>query len=367
MQDARKAQAPIKGRGAASNVTGRFEKTVRRGEDDGWGSVYDTAVDGGDALPPHPATRVTEERARSIISRNDSPDVGFSQSINPYRGCEHGCVYCFARPSHAYLDLSPGLDFETRLYAKTNAVERLRHELAKPGYVPSQIALGINTDAYQPIERRYGITREVLEVLAECRHPVSFVTKSGLIERDVDLLAAMARERLVTVYFSITTLDNRLASKMEPRATAPHGKLRAMRALHDAGVPVGVMVAPVVPMITDHELEHILEAAHAHGARAAGYVLLRLPHELKDVWREWLQLHFPDRAAHVMSLIRQMRGGKDYDSGWGTRMRGEGPFAQLIAQRFAKAHARLGFGRLPALDASRFVPPRKPSPQAELF
>jgi DNA repair photolyase len=367
MQDARKAQAPIKGRGAASNVTGRFEKTVRRGEDDGWGSVYDTAVDGGDALPPHPATRVTEERARSIISRNDSPDVGFSQSINPYRGCEHGCVYCFARPSHAYLDLSPGLDFETRLYAKTNAVERLRHELAKPGYVPSQIALGINTDAYQPIERRYGITREVLEVLAECRHPVSFVTKSGLIERDVDLLAAMARERLVTVYFSITTLDNRLASKMEPRATAPHGKLRAMRALHDAGVPVGVMVAPVVPMITDHELEHILEAAHAHGARAAGYVLLRLPHELKEVWREWLQLHFPDRAAHVMSLIRQMRGGKDYDSGWGTRMRGEGPFAQLIAQRFAKAHARLGFGRLPALDASRFVPPRKPSPQAELF
>jgi len=367
VEDARKATKAIKGRGAASYVTGRFEKTVRRGEDDGWGSVYDTAVDGGDALPPHPATSVTEERARSIISRNDSPDVGFSQSINPYRGCEHGCVYCFARPSHAYLDLSPGLDFETKLYAKTNAVERLRHELAKPGYVPSQIALGINTDAYQPIERRYGITREVLEVLAECRHPVSFVTKSGLIERDVDLLAAMARERLVTVYFSITTLDNKLASKMEPRATAPHGKLRAMRALHEAGVPVGVMVAPVVPMITDRELEHILEAAHAHGARAAGYVLLRLPHELKEVWREWLQLHFPDRAAHVMSLIRQMRGGKDYDSGWGTRMRGEGPFAQLIAQRFAKAHARLGFGRLPALDASRFVPPRKPSPQADLF
>jgi DNA repair photolyase len=367
MQDARKAQAPIKGRGAASNVTGRFEKTVRRGEDDGWGSVYDATADGGEGLPPHPATSVTEERARSIISRNDSPDVGFSQSINPYRGCEHGCVYCFARPSHAYLDLSPGLDFETKLYAKTNAVERLRHELAKPSYVPSQIALGINTDAYQPIERRYRITREVLELLAECKHPVSFVTKSGLIERDVDLLAAMARERLVTVYFSVTTLDNKLASKMEPRATAPHGKLRAMRALHEAGVPVGVMVAPVVPMVTDHELEHILEAAHEHGARAAGYVLLRLPHELKEVWREWLQLHFPDRAAHVMSLIRQMRGGKDYDSAWGTRMRGEGPFAQLLAQRFAKAHARLGFGRLPALDASRFVPPRKPSPQAELF
>src|SRR5688572_26519061 len=362
MDDARKAQAPIKGRGAASRVDGRYAVTVARGEDDGWGSVYDELAEA-----PHPDTRVTEERARSIISRNDSPDIGFSQSVNPYRGCEHGCVYCFARPSHAYLDLSPGLDFETRLFAKTNAAERLRHELAKPGYVPSPIALGINTDAYQPIERRYQVTRSVLEVLAECRHPVSFITNGGLIERDLDLLAAMARERLVTVYFSITTLDNRLASKMEPRATAPHGKRRAMRALHEAGVPVGVMVAPVVPMITDHELEHILEAAHAHGARAAGYVLLRLPHELKEVWREWLQLHYPERAAHVMSLIQQMRGGKDYDSGLGTRMRGEGPFAPLLDLRFRKAHARLGFGRLPPLDASRFVPPRKPSPQAELF
>ena len=368
MEDARKAQAPIKGRGAASQVSGRFDKTVVRGEDDGWGSVYANALDDSVAtLATHPDTHVTEERARSIISRNDSPDVGFSQSVNPYRGCEHGCVYCFARPSHAYLDLSPGLDFETKLYAKTNAAERLRHELAKPGYVPAPIALGINTDAYQPIERRYRITREVLEVLAECRHPVSFVTKSALIERDLDLLAQMARERLVTVYFSITTLDNKLASRMEPRATAPHGKLRAMRALHEAGVPVGVMVAPVVPMITDRELEHILEAAHDHGARAAGYVLLRLPHELKDVWREWLQLHYPQRAAHVMSLIGQMRGGKDYDSTFGKRMRGEGPFAELIAMRFAKAHRRLRFGRLPALDCSKFVAPRKPSPQAQLF
>ena len=370
--DARTAQAPvpaqrIKGRGAASRVSGRFEKTVAHGEDDGWGSVYaDAFDDDGEPLAP-PRTDVTEERARSIVSRNASPDVGFSQSVNPYRGCEHGCVYCFARPSHAYLDLSPGLDFETKLYAKTNAAERLRHELAKPGYVPAPIALGINTDAYQPIERRYRITRQVLEVLAECRHPVSFVTKSALITRDLDLLAAMARERLVTVYFSITTLDNRLASKMEPRATAPHGKLRAMRALADAGVPVGVMVAPVVPMVTDAELEHILEAAHAHGARAAGYVLLRLPHELKQVWREWLQLHYPERAAHVMSLIRQMRGGKDYDSGFGTRMRGEGPFAQLLAARFAKAHARLGYGRLPALDGTRFIAPRRPSPQGDLF
>jgi DNA repair photolyase len=368
MEDARKAQAPIKGRGSASYVSGRFEKTIAQGEDDGWGSVYANAVDDSlDPIAAHPDTQVTEERARSIISRNDSPDIGFSQSVNPYRGCEHGCVYCFARPSHAYLDLSPGLDFETKLYAKTNAAERLCHELAKPGYVPLPIALGINTDAYQPIERRYRITRELLEVLAECRHPVSLITKSGLVERDLDLLSSMARERLVTVYFSITTLDNRLASKMEPRATAPHGKLRAMRALHEAGVPVGVMVAPVVPMITDRELEHILEAAHAHGARAAGYVLLRLPHELKEVWREWLQLHYPDRAAHVMSLVRQMRGGKDYDSTFGKRMRGEGPFADLIATRFAKAHKRLGFGRLPALDGSRFVAPRKPSPQGDLF
>ncbi len=366
--DARKAQAPIKGRGAASYVSGRFEKRVVHGEDDGWGSVYANAVDDGtDAVAPHPETRVTQERARSIISRNASPDIGFSQSVNPYRGCEHGCVYCFARPSHAYLDLSPGLDFETKLYAKTNAAERLRHELAKPGYVPSAIALGINTDAYQPIERRYQVTRSLLEVFAECRHPVSFVTKSALITRDLDLLVQMARERLVTVYFSITTLDNKLASKMEPRATAPHGKLRAMQALADAGVPVGVMVAPVVPMITDSEIEHILEAAHAHGARAAGYVLLRLPHELKQVWREWLQLHYPDRAAHVMSLIQQMRGGKDYDSAFGKRMRGEGPFAQLIGQRFAKAHARLGYGRLPALDCSKFVAPRKPSAQGDLF
>jgi DNA repair photolyase len=371
--DARKAQAPglvqrIKGRGAASYVSGRYEKTVVHGEDDGWGSVYADAFDEqGEPLAPHLPTQVTEERARSIVSRNDSPDIGFSQSVNPYRGCEHGCVYCFARPSHAYLDLSPGLDFETRLYAKTNAAERLRHELARPGYVPAPIALGINTDAYQPIERRYRITRELLEVLAQCRHPVSLITKSALVTRDLDLLAPMARERLVTVHFSITTLDNQLAAKMEPRATAPHGKLRAMQALAAAGVPVGVMVAPVVPMVTDREIERILEAAHAHGARSAGYVLLRLPHELKQVWREWLELHYPERAAHVMSLVRQMRGGKDYDSTFGKRMRGEGPFAQLVAQRFAKAHARLGYGRLPPLDGSRFVAPRKPSPQAELF
>lgn len=359
---------PIKGRGSASRVVGRFEKTHAEAEDDGWDSLRTQGFDvDGAPCPPRLDTEVREERARSIISRNDSPDIGFSQSVNPYRGCEHGCVYCFARPSHAYLDLSPGLDFETRLYAKTNAAERLRAELAKPSYRCSPIALGINTDAYQPIERRYQVTRSLLEVFAECRHPVSLITKSALVTRDLDLLAPMAQQRLATVYFSITTLDNQLAARMEPRATAPHGKLRAMQALADAGVPVGVMVAPVIPAISDCELEHILEAAHAHGARAASYVLLRLPHELKQVWREWLQLHYPERAAHVMSLIRQMRGGKDYDSAFGKRMRGEGPFAELLAARFAKAHRQLGYGRLPPLDSTQFIAPRKLSPQGQLF
>lgn len=393
---------PLKGRGAASFVRGRFEKTVAEAEDDGWGSVYAVGIEpAGDAhameqgtdAGPHAspyddlsadvngidpvtsatsplATRVTEERARSIISRNTSPDIAFGQSVNPYRGCEHGCVYCFARPSHAYLDLSPGLDFETRLFAKTNADECLRVELAKKGYRCAPIALGINTDAYQPIERDYRITRRLLETLAECRHPVSLITKNSLIVRDIDLLSAMARERLVSVYVSVTTLDNRLSSKLEPRATAPHTRLKTIRALSEAGVPVGVMAAPVIPMINDFELEHILEAAWDAGARAAGYVLLRLPHELKEVWREWLSLHYPDRADHVMSLIRQMRGGRDYDSGFGTRMRGEGPFADLIAMRFAKAQRRIGYGRLPPLDSSRFIPPLKEepvSPQHALF
>lgn len=361
---------PIKGRGAASYVRGRFEKIVAEAEDDGWGSVYADDEDSTGTAQAKLPTQVTEERARSIVSRNDSPDIPFSQSLNPYRGCEHGCVYCFARPSHAYLDLSPGLDFETKLYAKTNAAELLRREFARKGYRCSPISLGINTDAYQPIERRWRITRQLLEVFAEHRHPVSLITKSALIQRDLDLLAPMARDGLVTVYVSITSLDNRLSSKLEPRAAAPHTRLKTVQALHEAGVPVGTMVAPVIPMITDVEIERILEAAYEHGARAAGYVLLRLPHELKEVWREWLALHYPERATHVMSLVRQMRGGKDYDSAYGTRMRGEGPFADLIAMRFAKAYRRIGFGRLPPLDASKFVPPspRRPaSPQGELF
>ena len=354
----------IKGRGAASQVVGRFEKTVSRGEDDGWGSLY--AEDDTDPIQPV-QTEVRIERARTIISRNQSPDVGFSQSVNPYRGCEHGCVYCFARPSHAYLDLSPGLDFETKLSAKTNAAERLRDELAKPGYQPHPIALGINTDGWQPIEREHRISRQCLELLLETRHPLSIVTKASLIVRDIDLLAELARHDLVHVMVSVTTLDNRLSSKLEPRAAAPHTRLKNIRLLREAGVPVGALLAPIIPMITDAEIEHILEAVHEAGAMGAGHILLRLPHELKEVWREWLHLHFPERAAHVMSLIQQMRGGKDYDSRFGKRMQGEGPFAQLITQRFRKAYARLGFCGMPPLDDSHFTPPRKITPQGELF
>jgi DNA repair photolyase len=359
------AQAPIKGRGAASYVTGRFERTPVEPVDDGWDSAC--ARDETDP-DPHPDTRVHEETARSIVSRNNSPDISFSQSVNPYRGCEHGCVYCFARPSHAYLELSPGLDFETRLFAKTNAVERLRAEFSRKGYVCSPIALGINTDGYQPIERRYRLTRALIEVMAECRHPFSLVTKSALVVRDLDLLAPLAAQRLVTVHFSVTTLDNRLSARMEPRAAAPHARLRAMRSLAEAGIPVGVLVAPVIPMVNDHDLEAILAAAREAGAASAGYVMLRLPHELKQVWREWLQLHYPERAEHVMSLVQQMRGGRDYDSGFGTRMRGEGPFAALVASRFAVARRRLGYTRLPPLDTGLFRPPAPaPGPQGDLF
>jgi len=360
--DACKPLAALKGRGAASRVAGRFDKREVRGEDDGWDSVYDALAEA-----PKPQTAVTIERARSIISRNQSPDIAFSQSVNPYRGCEHGCVYCFARPSHAYLDLSPGLDFETRLFAKTNAADVLRAELAKPGYAPAPIALGINTDGWQPIERAHGISRACLQVLLETKHPLSIVTKGSALLRDLDLLSELARHRLVSVFVSVTTLDNGLSSKLEPRAAAPHMRLKMIAALREAGVPVGVLVAPVIPMITDEHLEHILAAAHAAGAQDAGYVLLRLPHELKEIWREWLQLHYPERAGHVMSLVQQMRGGKDYDSTFGTRMRGQGPFADLIAMRFAKTCKRLGFGSLPPLRTDLFVAPRKQTPQGELF
>ena len=356
--------APIKGRGAASYVPGRYETATVHAQDDGWDSLQ--ARDDTDPTP-HPDTRVHDETARSIISRNDSPDVGFSQSVNPYRGCEHGCVYCFARPSHAYLQLSPGLDFETRLFAKTNAAQRLRAELSRKGYQCAPIALGINTDAYQPIERRYRITRSLIEVMAEFRQPFSLLTKNALVTRDLDLLAPLAQQGLASVHFSVTTLDNLLSARMEPRASAPHARLRAMREVADAGVPVGVMVAPVIPAINDHEIEAILEAAREAGAQSAGHVLLRLPHELKEIWREWLQLHHPDRAAHVMSLLRQMRGGRDYDSGFGTRMRGQGPFADLIQARFGRARRQLGYGRMPPLQTGLFRAPAVPGDQGQLF
>ncbi len=354
----------IKGRGSTGHLPGRFAVTTAQAEDDGWHER-----DREDEIASSPATRVTEERARSIISRNQSPDIPFQQSLNPYRGCEHGCSYCFARPTHAYLDLSPGLDFETRIFAKTNAPELLRKELAKPGYRCSPIALGINTDAYQPTERKLGLTRRIIEVLAETRHPFSLITKNALVERDLDLLAPMAREHLVQVYFSITTLDNHLSARLEPRASAPHSRLRAVRRLSEAGIPVGVMFAPVVPWVNDAELETVLEAARDAGADSAGYVLLRLPHEVSPLFRDWLQTHLPQRAEHVMSTIQQLRGGKDYDARFGKRFSGDGVYAELLARRFDLAYRRLGFDRRrhQGLDVRKFVPPRPPSPQGELF
>jgi DNA repair photolyase len=349
----------IKGRGAASNPEGRFESVRREAVDDGW---FPDEAD----VRERPATTVTEECARSIVSRNDSPDIPFEQSINPYRGCEHGCVYCYARPSHAYLNLSPGLDFETKLFAKTNAAERLRATLAKRGYRPSPINLGANTDPYQPIERRYRITRELLAVLAEARHPCTIITKSAMVERDLDLLTDLARDRLVAVLVSVTSLDNRLAAKLEPRASAPHRRIQAMRTLSEAGVPVGVLVSPVIPMVTDIDLEEILARARAAGASQASYAIVRLPHEVAQLFREWLALHLPERAEHVMSLVRQMRGGADNDPRFGMRMKGEGVFAELIARRFKVAARRLGFRTGEAFELRRDLF-RPPTPQGRLF
>jgi len=342
-------------RGALSQIAGRFETEARDPFDDGWAREDE---------PLEPLkTVVTVARARSIISRNDSPDIPFEQSINPYRGCEHGCVYCYARPSHAYLELSPGLDFETRLFAKTNAAELLRGELAKPGYRVSPISLGANTDCYQPAERKYGITRQIVEILAECDHPLTIVTKSALVERDLDLLAPMAKKNLVKVFVSIGTLDPVLARKLEPRAASPKRRLDTLRALSAAGVPCGAMLAALIPALNDKTLEHVLEEAAKAGAQEAAYVILRLPNELKDIFKEWLAAHYPERAAHVISIVRQMRGGKDNDPRFGERMRGTGNFAELISKRFAIACQRFGLnghggGRcVPELDCSRFVPP----------
>jgi DNA repair photolyase len=353
----------LKGRGAASNPEGRFESTRHQAEDDGWQSLV------LDEQAPRPRTEVTEERARSVITRNDSPDIHFDQALNPYRGCEHGCIYCFARPSHSYLNLSPGLDFETKLRAKSNLAEVLRHELARPGYTVSPINIGSNTDPYQPIERRWKLTRAALEVLAECHHPCTIVTKNAMVERDLDILAPMAREGLVQVFFSVNSLDNQLAAKLEPRASAPHRRIKAIRTLAEAGVPVGVLVAPIIPALNDRDMEAVLEQAAEAGARCAGYTTLRLPYELKALFREWLALHVPQRAEHVMSLVQQMNGGRDYDSDFTTRMRGQGVFADLIRRRFDVACRKHSFGRARELwlDTTRFVPPRKPSPQGQLF
>jgi DNA repair photolyase len=322
-----------RGRGARSNHGGRFEAESREDFDDGWEGLGDLDVF---------KTEVQEETARTIITRNDSPDISFDRSINAYRGCEHGCVYCYARPTHCYLGHSAGLDFETKLYAKTNAAKLLEQELAHPHYEPKVIALGTNTDPYQPIEREYGITRSILEVLERTSHPVGIVTKSALVVRDIDILERMAARGLAKVALSVTTVDRRLARAMEPRAATAEKRLEAIGKLSDAGIPVGVMVAPIIPGLNDHEIESILEAAYAAGARKAGYVLLRLPLELKEIFREWLATEFPDRAQRVLSLLQSMHGGKDYVADFGLRQRGRGPYADQIAKRFRLALKRLG-------------------------
>ncbi|HZO23983.1 MAG TPA: PA0069 family radical SAM protein [Steroidobacteraceae bacterium] len=350
MSDDAGRRKSFQGRGALSNPAGRFESCAVLAVDDGW-YVEDQ--------PDSIATSVEPDRARGIISTNDSPDIGFEQSINPYRGCEHGCIYCYARPSHAYMGLSAGLDFETRLFYKAEAASVLQSELARPGYVCKPIMLGANTDPYQPVERRMRITRSILEVLSATRHPVSVITKSASVLRDLDLLTNLARANLTGVSVSITSLEPETKRTLEPRAASPQARLAAVRKLTAAGVPVSVMVAPVIPAVTDHELEAILEAAAGAGALWAGYVMLRLPYEVKDLFREWLAQHHPQRAAHVMSLIQDLRGGRDNDPRFGTRMKGTGPLAELIGNRFRIACRRHGLNakRRPALNTTLFRPP----------
>ncbi len=357
---------PVKGRGTTWAIEHRYSQQSSEAFDDGWGTLDQSVEE--EHLPP--ATQIIEERVKSILSSNDSPDVHFDLSINPYRGCEHGCVYCFARPTHSYLNLSPGLDFETKIIAKVNAAEKLREAFASRAYQPLMLNLGSATDAYQPIERKLGITRSIIEVLSECRHPFSLVTKSSGIERDLDLVAPMAADRLVAVYLSITSLDPNLARILEPRAAAPHRRLRTVETLAKAGVPVGVSVSPIIPFINEPELERVLQAAADAGATSAFSIVLRLPWEVNPIFQQWLQTHFPERAPRVMARIREMRGGKDYDSRWGARMKGEGVWAQLLQQRFTKAAARLGLNRTRIeLDLTQFRPPRpaKATAQGELF
>ncbi len=345
-----------RGRGAVSNQAGRYERHTFDPFDDGWSTIED------DAAPLE--TVLMDDTAKTIITFNKSPDISFDRTINPYRGCEHGCIYCFARPTHAWAGLSAGLDFESRLFRKANAPELLVKELSRPAYIPKPIALGMNTDAYQPVEREQRLTRRLLEILSAHNHPVSLLTKSALIQRDIDLLAPMAEKGIVRVGVSITTLDRKLARKMEPRAATPQRRLETVRALSQAGIPVSVMTAPIIPGLTDHEIEALLEASAAHGATGAGYVVLRLPYEIKDLFHEWLVQHVPDRAARVINLIREMRGGKDYDPRWFERGRGRGPMADLISQRFQKAAARLGLsGRRTELRTDLFHPRETPEGQ----
>ncbi len=346
-----------KGRGAVSNPAGRFEQHRSVPEDDGWASAGQGAAD--DAFGASaPQTEFLPDDTKNLIATNRSPDIPFSQSINPYKGCEHGCIYCYARPTHAFLDLSPGLDFETKIFHKTHVAQRLREALGRPGYVCSTLAMGTNTDPYQPGERRFRVTRQVLETLLEYRHPVSIVTKGAGVLRDLDLLHAFAEQQLVAVMVSVTTLDNALKTKLEPRTASPAARLRVVSTLHDAGVPVGVMAAPMIPFVNDGELERIVAAAAEAGAQGMGYILLRLPFEVKDLFLDWLNEHYPMKAEHVMNRVRDTRGGRAYASGWGTRMRGEGVYAELLAKRFEVAWRKHGFTErsMPVLRTDLFRP-----------
>lgn len=358
-------RSAAKGRGTVWAIEHRFTTEAHEAFDDGWGTLEQAAQE-EESLGIE--TRVLEERVKSILAGNDSPDIGFDLSINPYRGCEHGCSYCYARPTHSYLNLSPGLDFETRIVAKVNAAERLREALRSPGYAPLLLNIGSATDAYQPAERRLRITRSVIEVLAEANHPFSLITKSSLVERDLDLIAPMAARGLAAVYVSITTLDAELARKLEPRAAAPHRRLRTLETLAKAGVPVGVSVSPLIPFVNEPELERVLESARDAGASNAFGIVLRLPWEVNPIFQQWLQQHLPDRAARVMARVREMRGGKDNDARFGSRMTGQGLWAQLVRQRFEKACTRLGLNRQRhELDLSQFRPPEHNPSQGRLF
>ena len=360
MEKSTKLGGVARGRGAQSNRSGRFEATTKEDFDDGWREM--------DREPLTMPQTLTALKSRTILTRNDSPDIGFDKSINPYVGCSHGCIYCYARPSHAFMGLSPGLDFESKIFFKPDAAALLERELSAPRYRVSKIQIGANTDPYQPAERTRPITRQILDVLDRFNHPASLITKSALIVRDIDILASLAERGLVKVFVSITSLDRALSRAMEPRAATPERRLWAVSRLAEAGVPVGVGFAPAIPGLNDHEMESVLERAWDAGAREAMYVVLRLPQEIKDLFREWLEAARPDRARRVMSLVRQMRGGRDYDPAWGARMRGEGPIADLLSRRFAIACERLGFNLSPVVQRiDLFSPPRSPSAQMDLF